>query len=182
MKISHFVKNIAVGVAVSIALAISVNSQIKAPVKMMDEKPKTATNLAKGTFEVKITPQAGDAEGGDPGVGRLLLSKTFAGDLVATSKGQMLGSQSEVVPGSGGYVAMELVTGTLNGKKGAFILQHIGTMQGGKFDLNVAVVPDSGSGEFTGISGKMKIIIEGKDHFYEFEYTISKPKTEPMKK
>ena len=148
----------------------------------MDEKPKTATNLAKGTFEVKITPQSGESEGGDPGVGRLLLSKTFAGDLVAASKGQMLGNQSESVPGSGGYVAMELVTGTLSGKKGTFILQHIGTMQGGKFDLNVAVVPDSGSGELTGISGRMKIIIEGKDHFYEFEYTIAKPKAVPTTK
>ena len=166
----------------ALALSISASSQIKPKVKTMDDKQNAAAILAKGTFEVKITPQSGDAEGGDPGVGRLLLSKTFAGDLVATSKGQMLGSQSEAVPGSGGYVAMELVTGTLNGKKGTFILQHIGTMQGGKFDLNVAVVPDSGSGEFTGISGKMKIIIEGKDHFYEFEYTISKPKTEPMKK
>ena len=94
----------------------------------------------------------------------------------------MLGNQSESVPGSGGYVAMELVTGTLSGKKGTFILQHIGTMQGGKFDLDVAVVPDSGSGELTGISGRMKIIIEGKDHFYEFEYTIAKPKAVPTTK
>ena len=176
MKLFHFAKNIAVGMVVMIAMTVPNNSQTKTLVKTMDDKSKAATNLAKGTFEVKLTPQSGDAEGGDPGVGRLLLSKTFAGDLVATSKGQMLGNQSTVVPGSGGYVAMELVTGTLNGQKGTFILQHLGTMQGGKFDLNVAVVPDSGSGELTGISGKMKIIIEGKDHFYEFEYSIAKAK------
>lgn len=171
-----FAANFIVLGIVAFALVISASSQTKPKVKTMDDKQKTETTLAKGTFEVKMTPQAGEAEGGDPGLGRLLISKTFAGDLTATSKGQMLGSQSEAVPGSGGYVAMELVTGTLNGKKGTFILQHLGTMQGGKFDLNVAVVPDSGSGELTGISGKMKIVIEGKDHFYEFEYSIAKAK------
>lgn len=134
------------------------------------------TKIAKGTFEVKMTPMAAEDAVGDAAIGRLGMVKEFAGDLTGTSKGQMLGNQSEVVKGSGGYVAMESFTGTLNGKKGGFILQHIGTMQGGKFDLNVAVVPDSGSGELTGISGKMKIIIEGSKHLYEFEYSLGAAK------
>ena len=109
---------------------------------------------------------------GDPTIGRLGMAKQFAGDLDGTSKGQMLGTQSEAVEGSGGYVAMERFTGTLGGKKGSFTMQHIGTMQGGKFDLNIAVVPDSGTGELTGISGKLKIIIEGSKHLYEFDYSL----------
>ena len=84
----------------------------------------------------------------------------------------MLGSQSETEKGSGGYVAMERFTGTLNGKRGSFSLQHHGTMGGGKFEINVYVVPGTGSGELAGISGTLKIIIEGGKHFYEFEYSL----------
>mgnify|MGYP000574215674 CR=1 FL=1 len=146
--------------------------QDNTPKKSFERKQKITTMIANGTFEVKMTPQSEDENVGDPLIGRLAMSKQFSGDLAGTSKGQMLGSQSEEVKGSGGYVAMERFTGTLNGKKGSFILQHTGTMQGGNFDLNISVVPDSGSGELTGISGKMKIIIDGAKHSYEFEYSL----------
>ena len=148
------------------------SSQTKIPVKTTVVNVKTMTKLAKGTFEVKMTPMTAEDAVGDPTIGRLGMAKQFAGDLDGTSKGQMLGTQSEAVEGSGGYVAMERFTGTLGGKKGSFTMQHIGTMQGGKFDLNVAVVPDSGTGELTGISGKLKIIIEGSKHLYEFDYSL----------
>ena len=146
--------------------------QDNTPKKSFEGKQKITTMIAKGTFEVKMTPQAVEENVGDPSIGRLAVSKQFDGDLGGTSNGQMLGSQSEKVKGSGGYVAMERITGTLNGKKGSFILQHFGTMQGGNFDLNISVVPDSGSGELSGISGKMKIIIDGAKHSYEFEYSL----------
>ena len=133
------------------------------------------TKIAKGTFEVKVLPLAAEEAVGDPTIGRLSLDKTFSGDIEGTSKGQMLGAQTEV-EGSAGYVALERFNGTLGGKKGGFALQHLGTMQGGKFDLTVIVVPGSGTGELAGISGKMKIIIEGKKHFYEFEYSLSNSK------
>lgn len=151
-----------------VCLGTLANAQKDQPVK----KEKTVTKIAKGTFEVKMTPMAADESLGDPAIGRLAMDKTFSGDLAGSSKGQMLGSQS-AVEGSGGYVAMEKFTGTLTGKKGTFQLQHSGTMQGGKFDLNISVVPDSGTEELKNISGKMKIIIEGKQHMYELEYTIA---------
>ena len=109
---------------------------------------------------------------GDGTIARLALDKTWAGDLDGTSKGQMLGSQSETEKGSGGYVAMEHFTGALQGKKGDFSLQHHGTMGGGKFEINVYVVPGTGTEELAGISGTLKIIIEGGKHIYEFEYSL----------
>jgi hypothetical protein len=124
-------------------------------------------HVAKGTFDVKVLPVAPDA-GDSAGIGRLTLSKVFHGDLDGTSTGVMLGSQS-AVKGSGGYVALEVFSGTLNGKRGTFVLQHNGTMQGGKFKLNVVVVPDSGTGELTGIAGTLEIIIAADGtHSYEF--------------
>lgn len=130
---------------------------------------------AKGMFEVKVTPQPAEENVGDPMIGRLALDKQYTGGLTGSSKGQMLGIGTAVKE-SGGYVAAERFTGTLDGRKGSFSLQHSGTMQGGKFELNVTVVPDSGTDELTGIGGKMKIIIEDGKHFYEFEYSLVKSK------
>ena len=129
------------------------------------------TKHATGTFEVKVTPLAAEENIGDPMIGRLSLEKQFAGDMAGTSKGQMLGIGTAKKE-SGGYVAAERFVGTLDGKKGSFSLQHSGTMQNGKFDLTVTVVPDSGTDELAGISGKMTIIIKDGKHFYELDYTL----------
>jgi hypothetical protein len=81
-------------------------------------------------------------------------------------------SAATAVEGSAGYVAMELVTASLGGRSGSFVLQHTGTMTRGEPQLSVTVVPDSGTGELAGIAGKMTIRIEGGKHYYDFEYTL----------
>jgi hypothetical protein len=125
-------------------------------------------NSASGTFQVKLTAQPSD---GDARLGRLTIDKQFQGDLEATSKGEMLTGSTQV-KGSAGYVAMELVTGKLNGRSGSFILQHTGTMDRGKPSLSVAVVPDSGTDELTGLAGKMAINIADGKHSFELQYTL----------
>jgi hypothetical protein len=126
---------------------------------------------ANGTFEVKMKPQT-DENVGDPTIGRMSLDKQFRGDLEATSKGQMLAVQGDV-KGSAGYVAIERVIGTLAGRTGTFALQHTGTMNRGVPEQSVTVVPDSGTRELAGLSGKMTIkIAEGK-HSYEFDYELA---------
>jgi hypothetical protein len=127
---------------------------------------------AAGPFDVKLIPQAPDGVYENARLGRMTLDKTFHGDLVATSHGQMLTGGTQV-KGSAGYVAIELVTGTLHGRRGSFILMHTGTMAHGEFNLSINVVPDSGTDELAGLSGKMAILIEGKAHSYEFDYEIS---------
>jgi hypothetical protein len=126
--------------------------------------------IAKGTFDVKTTPQPA-AEGDDSGIARLLLDKHFHGDLEAASKGQMLAA-SGTVKGSAGYVAIEKVTGTLAGRKGSFVLYHQGTMNRGVPTLSVTVVPDSGTDQLTGLTGSMNIIIANGAHSYEFTYSL----------
>ena len=124
---------------------------------------------AAGTFDVTLVPQA-DAE--NP-VGRMSIDKVFHGDIEGTSKGTMLASMGSE-PGSGAYVAIEKVTGTLHGKRGTFALHHVGVMNRNAQSLTVLVIPDSGTEELKGITGSLTIIIDGKKHSYEFEYTISK--------
>ena len=123
---------------------------------------------ATGTFEVKMSPQDAPES---PGVGRMLLDKQFHGDLEATSKGQMLAAMT-AVQGSAGYVAIEQVSGKLHGRAGTFVLQHNGLMNRGEPSLSLTVVPDSGTGELAGLSGKMDILVEGGKHSYVFEYAI----------
>lgn len=125
---------------------------------------------ATGTFNVKLTPQAG-ASAGDPAVGRMTIDKQFLGDLEATSRGEMLAVMT-TVQGSAGYVAMEVVSGTLAGRRGTFALQHSGSMDRGTPSLSVQVVPDSGTDELTGLAGAMRIIIADGKHSYEMDYRL----------
>ena len=128
------------------------------------------TNRAAGTFEVKLTPQPPE-DAGDLALARMVLDKTFHGDLEGTSKGQML-SAGTGVKGSAGYVAIERVTGTLHGRKGSFVLQHNGLMDRGAPSLSIVVVPDSGAGDLARLSGRMSINIADGKHSYVFEYSL----------
>ncbi len=125
-----------------------------------------AMNHATGAFEIKMTPQKPD------NFARMTSDKQWHGDLEGTSKGEMLA----IVPdakGSGVYVALERVTGTLKGRNGSFVLHHTGIMNRGAQELTILVVPDSGTDQLTGIAGKLMIHIapDGK-HSYDFEYTL----------
>jgi Protein of unknown function (DUF3224) len=126
---------------------------------------------AQGTFEVKTAPLPPDEATAATAIGRYSLDKAYLGDLQAVSAGEMLGAGNPAT-GTAGYVAMEQVTGTLHGQSGSFALQHFGSMQGGKFDLNIRAVPGSGTGELEGIAGDLTIIIESGKHSYSFEYTL----------
>jgi hypothetical protein len=153
-----------------IVLGLAVATFMVAAEPPTAQEPVRMTHHAKGIFSVKVTPQPPDDSAGGP-FGRLFLDKTFRGDLEGTSKGQMLGTGSPD-DGWGGYVALERVTGTLSGRRGTFELQHNGTMRNGVATMIVNVVPGSGTGELAGLEGRFTIIIEGKRHSYEFEYTL----------
>jgi hypothetical protein len=125
-------------------------------------------NHAQGTFTVDIHPLVpSPAEG----IGRFSINKTIHGDLEATTKGEMFTGGDPKV-GAAGYVAIELATGTLNGKHGSFALQHFATMDGNGPSMQVIAVPGSGAGELNGIEGTFTIRVENGQHFYEFEYAL----------
>lgn len=126
-----------------------------------------------GTFDVKLSPQkpdSGEAERAQ--LGRMSIAKQFHGALEATSTGEMLSAVTEV-KGSAGYVAMERVSGVLDGRSGTFVLQHSGTMARGAQRLSINVVPDSGTAQLAGLTGSMSIRIADGNHFYHFDYTLS---------
>ena len=127
---------------------------------------------AKGEFEVKMQPLETYAKGGG-GVtlGRLSIDKTFHGDLEGKSQGEMLSIVTDV-EGSAGYVAIEQVIGELQGRFGTFALQHYGIMDGGQNRLILEVVPESGSGELSSLSGTMSLKQADGKHYYTFDYSL----------
>lgn len=128
---------------------------------------------ASGPFDVRLIPQKADnpqAEAG--GIGRMALDKRFHGALEATSQGEMIAFRTSVAD-SAGYVALERVSGTLDGRQGSFVLQHSSTMRRGVASQNITVVPDSGTDELAGLSGTMTITIAaGGAHSYAFDYEL----------
>ena len=136
------------------------------------QKGAGQTMHARGAFDVKLTPKPADTNPDRASLGQMSLDKQYHGDLDAIGAGEMLTGMG-TVKDSGVYVAVERVTGALNGRRGSFIVSHIGTMTRGAQQLSITVVPDSGTDQLTGITGKMSITIDkdGK-HFYDLEYAL----------
>lgn len=152
----------------SLLTLILVQAPAASPRPPAPEAPVTA--LAQGSFDVKVKPLPADNAAWG-GFGRLSLDKAFHGDLEGTSLGQML-AEGDGKGASGAYVALERVTGTLRGRKGTFVLMHMGTLVDHRPEMVVTVVPGSGTGELSGISGRLQILIEGGQHRYAFDYTL----------
>ena len=151
-----------------------VQAQLQTPPSDSLRRTPVMTRHAEGTFDVKTTPLAADDGTMGTLIGRYSLVKQYHGDLNASSKGEMLGA-GEPSSGNAGYVAIEQVTGTLNGHSGSFALQHIGAMEGGSYKLSVVVVPGSGTAQLTGIAGTLTITIASGKHSYNFEYILPAP-------
>ena len=147
-------------------------AQAPAPVTL---KGKAMSLQASGTFEVKVAPLPPDEKVPGVGVGRMSIDKVWSGDIVGTSKGEMMTAAGEV-KGSAGYVAVEMMKVEVKGRKGAFTLMHHATMKkDADFKMLINVIPDSGTGDLTGISGVLTIIVEPGKHSYVFDYTLPGP-------
>lgn len=124
------------------------------------------TAHAEADFEMELTP-------GEPlvsGTGRFDLRKTWTGAMVGESVGVML-SAGDPASGHAGYVALETFDGALDGRRGGFALQQYGVMAGST-SLSYGIVPGSGSGELSGITGSLKLTITEAGHHVEVTYEI----------
>ena len=156
---------------ISVVLLAIASITAQAQSERSSTKPTAMNEVARGEFVVKLLPLTFEGQPDGSKIGRMSIDKTITGDLVATTKGQMLSAMTDV-KGSAGYVAIETLEGVLKGKKGTFVLQHTGTMNQGSPSLSVTVVPDSGTGELVGLAGQFNIINAAGKHSYEFAYTL----------
>jgi hypothetical protein len=125
---------------------------------------------ASGSFDVKVQPQTATDFETSAGLTRYSLDKEIHGQLEGTSKGEMLTAGD--TKGFAAYVALERITGRLNGRTGTFLLQHNAYMTAATQQMFITVVPESATGELIGLTGKFIIKIVDKKHFYEFDYTL----------
>jgi hypothetical protein len=128
------------------------------------------TMHAKGSFDVKVVPLP--ESGGIPQ--RMSLEKQYHGALEASATGEMLAGGNQKA-GSAGYVALETVSGTLDGHAGSFGIMQFGTILAGKPEMKIEIVPGSGVGALAGILGTMTIDFgPSGEHFYTLEYSLPK--------
>ena len=138
----------------------------------LPKESAVTAHTATGPFDVKLAPQALSEVAEHAGLSRMSLDKQFHGALEASSAGEMLAFRS-ATSGSAGYVALETVRGTLDGRAGSFVLQHSSTLTRGAPLQSITVVPDSGTDALAGLSGRMVVeIAPGGAHSYRFEYTL----------
>jgi len=126
---------------------------------------------AAGTFSISMTPAGTPQRSGRTALARTSLEKVYAGDLAGTGSGEMLSAVTDT-KGAAGYVAIEAITGVLQGRAGSFVVQHTGTMADGRQELSIVIVPHSGTGQLEGISGTLTIRIADGQHFYELSYSL----------
>jgi len=123
--------------------------------------------LVCGKFEIDLTPEE---DAGHP-AGRMLLQKTYLGDMSGTGVGQMISKRTE--SGAAVYSAIEEFTGTVDGKKGAFTLFHVGRMNSEEQSSEIIIVESSGTGELENISGTLLITQDADGHSYELTYVLN---------
>jgi hypothetical protein len=121
---------------------------------------------ANGTFEVQLTPQ----EDVEAAAGRMLIKKTYLGDMSGSGSGQMISKRTE--NGTAVYYAIEEFTGSVKGTSGGFTLLHKGRMSKESQSLEVSILEGSGSGELQSISGSMLIVRDSSGHRYELTFEL----------
>ncbi|MFD0401631.1 DUF3224 domain-containing protein [Kitasatospora sp. NPDC059811] len=124
---------------------------------------------ASGSFELTSFEPVETEEREGAAFGRVRISKNFTGGLSGTSEVRML-SVAGPSGGPASYVAVEHVTGELDGRKGSFVLQHAAWDTGG---TTIRVVPGTGSGELAGLTGEFLLTVdEAGTHTYVLEYDL----------
>jgi len=157
----------------TLGLAWSLGAQSATPVPLTPPKKEVRmTARAEGLFEVKLAPLTEGIRKEAWAPGRMSIDKHFTGGLEGTSQGEMAMAGTDV-QGSAGYTAIEKVTGKLHGRAGTFLLQHFAVMaRGVPGEWIILVIPDSGTGELKGLTGRLTITITGKEHAYALDYSL----------
>lgn len=124
-----------------------------------------------GTFDVSTRPEPPFSTEDGVLLGRMEFDKVFQGALDATSVVYMTYARTPV-DSSAGYVAVERIVGSVEGRAGSFVVLHTGLMNEGDLSLEVPIVPKSGTGELVGITGSMTIEESDGEHIYALSYRL----------
>lgn len=126
----------------------------------------TATR-ATATFETKTWDEQPYSEIDGAGkLSRVSATDVFRGDIEAAAVTAYVMTYRE--DGSGSFVGLQRVAGRLDQRSGSFVLQHSGAFKGDAdpsttvITATWTVVPDSGTGELTGLRGEGGYVWDGQ--------------------
>jgi hypothetical protein len=108
---------------------------------------------ATGTFTIDNWDENSilETDGGSK-ITEAKVSRSFEGDLEGEGTIEWLMGYDE--DGSATFVGLERIVGRIGDKSGTFALQHVGTFDGQVSKARLLVVPGSGTGELSGLSGE----------------------------
>ncbi|WP_423924819.1 DUF3224 domain-containing protein [Candidatus Palauibacter sp.] len=116
-----------------------------------------------------------ESAAGGPTLSSAVVRKQFGGDLVAESEARLMMCQADTsdISAGAGYIASEVVRGSLAGKQGTFVMQHWGLSADGREQTGGHVVPGSGTGDLKGLTGSVEISVDGEGaHTLTIDYEL----------
>jgi hypothetical protein len=130
------------------------------------------TKIASASFEIQGWNEEQYAEvPGAPKMTRATVKKVYNGDI--EGEGNLEYLMSYAPDGSASFVGMERFVGTLGGRQGSFVFQHIGAFKDGTARSAWSVVPGSGTGGLVGLRGELSSSLgHGKNYPIEFNYEL----------
>ena len=130
------------------------------------------TTRATGTFEIDSWNEAAYDEREGTKLSRARVAKTFSGEVEGASTTALLLAYG-AAEGSAAYVGFERVVGSIHGRTGSFVLHHTATMSTDGRSTTWSVVPDTGTGDLSGLRGEAEISV-GPDggHSFSLDYDL----------
>jgi hypothetical protein len=127
---------------------------------------------ANARFSIKGWDEKPYNEGeGLPKLTRASVTKTFTGDIEAESSVEYLMMYRS--DGSAMFTGLERVTGRIGDKSGTFVLERTGVFEGGQAKESYSVVPGSGTGQLSGLSGEGNSSVgHGSDLPFSLSYEL----------
>jgi hypothetical protein len=106
----------------------------------------------EATFEVTSWDEAPiEEDGTEPRVTRAVVEKDYRGQITGSSLTQWLMAYDP--QGSATFVGLERLTGSIGGREGTVVLQHVGAFTDGAAVATLTIVPGSATGALEGVTG-----------------------------
>ncbi|WP_405495963.1 DUF3224 domain-containing protein [Streptomyces sp. NBC_00096] len=135
----------------------------------------TATATATGAFTFKDWEEhPAGPEGVLPRLASAKVTNSFTGALTApgTTCAYTVAYTGE---GTGTFTGMELVTGSLDGREGSFVLEERGAFDATGTRCRFEVVPGSGTSDLTGLTGSGSFDARHGDTAVDYVFTYELP-------
>ena len=148
-------RTISIVMLVITAAALALTQEQTREANQKTQDAREITNMrkqAKATFAIKSWDEKPYSEiEASPKLTRVSATKSYQGDIEGEGNLEYLMMYRSAASAS--FMGLERVTGSIGGRSGSFVLQHLGTFEDGVAKVTLSVVPGSGTGDLRGLKG-----------------------------